>query len=120
MLDDDLPLLFKLTRRARFMRKNPTPSEALLWRHLCGAQLGVRVRRQHVLFPYVADFYVPAYRLVVEVDGGVHRTAEAQAHDARRTRELVATYRVRVLRIDAELVEADPYAAAALVRAALW
>jgi very-short-patch-repair endonuclease len=101
------------------MRKNPTASEALLWRRLCGKQLGVRVRRQHVLHPYVADFFVAAYELVVEVDGGVHRTAEARARDAHRDAELGRIYGVRVLRIDAELVETDVFAAVALVRAAL-
>jgi very-short-patch-repair endonuclease len=82
-------------------------------------QLGVRVRRQHVLHPFVADFYVAAYKLVVEVDGGVHDTPEARARDARRDAELARMYGVRVLRIDAELVERDVYAAVALVRAAL-
>ena len=119
MFDDDGPLLFSLTPRARFFRKHPTPSERLMWRALCGKQLGVRVRRQHVLHPYVVDFFVPAYRLVVEIDGGVHRSDEAQARDARRERVLVAVHRVRVLRIDAELVERDVYAAVARVRAAL-
>jgi very-short-patch-repair endonuclease len=119
MLEHDGPSLFSLTPRARFMRKNPTPSEALLWRCLCGKQLGCRVRRQHQLYPFVADFFVASYKLVVEVDGGVHRTAEARARDAWRDAELARMYGVRVLRIDAELVERDVYAAVALVRAAL-
>src|ERR1700720_3504267 len=84
MLEHDGPSLFRLIPRARTMRKNPTRSEALLWRRVCGRQLGVRVRRQHPMHPYIADFYVAAYKLVVEVDGGVHRTAEARARDAHR------------------------------------
>ena len=86
---------------------------------MCGKQLGVRVRRQHVLYPYIADFFVPAYKLVVEVDGGVHRSAEAQLRDARRELHLARAYGVTVLRIPAELVERDVYAAVARVRAAL-
>ena len=91
----------------------------MLWRCLCGKQLGVRVRRQHVLYPFICDFYVAAYRLVVEVDGGVHDSAEARVRDAWRDAELARVYGVRVLRIDAELVERDVYAAMAIVRAAL-
>jgi very-short-patch-repair endonuclease len=115
----DGPQLFSLTPLARSMRKSPTPSEAILWRHLCGKQLGVRVRRRHVAFPYVLDFYVASYRLAIEVDGNVHDSAEAQAHDAQREAELARLYGIRVLRINAELVERDAYAAVALVRAAI-
>jgi very-short-patch-repair endonuclease len=101
------------------MRREPTRSEARLWRCLCGKQLGVRVRRQHVLYPFIADFYVAAYKLVVEVDGAVHGSAEARERDTRRDAELARMYGVRVLRIDAGLVERDPYAAAMLVRVAI-
>jgi len=79
----------------------------------------VRVRRQHVLYPFVVDFYVPSYRLVIEVDGGVHDSEPARARDGARTSALVQLYSVRVLRIEASLVERDPYAAVAMVRAAL-
>jgi len=99
------------------MRKAPTRSEALLWAQLRGGKLGVRVRRQHPLWPYVVDFYVPAHRLVIEVDGGIHRFQ--REHDRLRASFLANTYRVRVLCIDAALVERDVLAAVAIVRAAL-
>ena len=85
--------------------------------HLSGRQLGVRVRRQHPLWPFICDFYVASHKLVVEVDGGIHRTLRER--DRVRDPELARVYGVRVLRIDAELVERDVYAAVALVRAAL-
>ena len=97
------------------MRKAPTRSEALLWAHLRGRKLGVRVRRQHPLHPFVVDFFVCAHRLAIEVDGGIHRWQ--REHDLARDRYLASTYRVLVLRIDAELVERDVLAAVALVRA---
>ncbi len=68
---------------------------------------------------FVVDFFVASRRLVIEVDGGVHRSTEARARDALRDAELGRLYGVRVLRIDAELVENDVFAAVALVRAAL-
>ena len=78
-----------------------------------------RVRRQHPMHPYVVDFYVAAHKLVVEIDSGVHCGAEARARDSRRDAELGRLYGVRVLRIEAELVEADVFAAGARVRAVL-
>ncbi|HEX7604596.1 MAG TPA: endonuclease domain-containing protein [Polyangiaceae bacterium] len=70
------------------MRSAPTPSEALLWRHLRGDALGVRFRRQVVVGPFIVDFYCAAARLVVEIDGGIH-LAQAE-RDARRDAALVA------------------------------
>ena len=99
------------------MRKAPTKSEALLWAQLRGSKLGVRVRRQHPLHPFVVDFFVCAYRLAIEVDGGIHRWQ--REHDLARDRYLASTYRVRVLRIDGDLVERDVRAAVAIVCAAL-
>src|SRR5258706_14751059 len=100
---NDPSLLSRLGPLAREMRKRPTPSEAKLWNAIRMRRLGVRWRRQHVLAPYVVDFFCCAHRLVVEVDGGVH--VAQQFHDARRDAELVRLHGVRILRLEAELVE---------------
>jgi very-short-patch-repair endonuclease len=99
------------------MRKVPTRSEALLWAHVRGRALGPRVRRQHPLHPFIVDFFVPSYRLVIELDGSVHDAL--RAFDVARDAELARLYGVRVLRIDARLVERDVGAALAIIRAAL-
>jgi very-short-patch-repair endonuclease len=70
-----------LLKRARAMRRDMTPGEQRLWRALREADLGGRVRRQVPLGPFIADFYIPAAKLVVEVDGATHDDAAA---DARR------------------------------------
>jgi len=58
-----------------------------LWLHLRRRALdGWKFRRQHVLAGYVADFYCPALRLVVEVDGPVHELRAPE--DAARTAAL--------------------------------
>lgn len=62
------------------------------------------------------DFLVPATRLVIEVDGGYHRTRRVA--DARRERAL-RRLGYRVLRLEAELVLGAPGEAVARVRAAL-
>ncbi len=71
------------------------------------------------MHPYIVDFYVAAYRLVIEIDGGAHASEAARLGDARRDAELVRTFGVRVLRLPAELVENEIGAALAIVRRAL-
>jgi very-short-patch-repair endonuclease len=112
-------LLSRLTPLARQKRKAPTRSEVILWNALRMRKLGVRVRRQHVLAPYVVDFYVPAHRLVIEVDGGYHASPEQQLADAHRERELVRLHGVRIVRFAAALVEAQPATVVSVIRAAL-
>ena len=108
------------TSFARWMRAHPTRSEALLFGQLRKRKLGVRFRQQHVFaLGYIVDLYAPCAKLVVEVDGGVHRKPEQARLDAQRQRELEAVYGVRIVAVTAELVERDPHAAADIVRAAL-
>jgi very-short-patch-repair endonuclease len=73
---------------ARAFRANPTEAEQILWNRLRRKQLGVRFRRQHPMGPYIVDFFCPAARLVVELDGSQHGFETAIAPDERRTRWL--------------------------------
>jgi very-short-patch-repair endonuclease len=59
--------------------------ESLLWSRLRGGCLDhAKFRRQHVIGRYVADFYCPECRLVVEVDGMSHQhTSDADAERQR-------------------------------------
>ena len=98
---------------------HPTPSERIFWRADCQRQLGVRVRRQHPLHPFIADFFAASRRLVIEIDGGVHASEGARVADPRRDSDLARTYGVRVLRLEAELVARDLVGALSLVRDAL-
>ncbi|MBV9636240.1 MAG: DUF559 domain-containing protein [Methylobacteriaceae bacterium] len=44
--------------------------EVVLWQLLRGGRLGaLRFRLQHPIGPYILDFYCPAVRLAVELDG---------------------------------------------------
>jgi very-short-patch-repair endonuclease len=99
------------------MRAELNPAEAALWAAIRSKQLGVSFRRQvPLLGRFIADFYAPAVRLVVEVDGSWHRGRESA--DAARDRKLVrAGY--RVLRLRAELVLSELPVAVARVREAV-
>ncbi|MFD2246503.1 endonuclease domain-containing protein [Pontibacter ruber] len=71
------------------MRKNMTPAEEELWRLLRKHKLGGRkFRRQHSIGNYIVDFYCASEKLVLEVDGSVHDTAEAIANDEVRDETL--------------------------------
>ena len=56
------------------MRQNPTQAEAILWHYFRKERLGgYKFRRQHIIQTFIVDFYCPAARLVIEVDGPVHQ-----------------------------------------------
>jgi very-short-patch-repair endonuclease len=62
-----------LLDHARSMRQAPTPAEHKLWQALRKQQIGgLKFRRQVPLGPFIADFYCPSARLVVEADGVTH------------------------------------------------
>ena len=64
-----------------------------MWRALREMNLPGRVRRQHPIGQHIADFAIPAYKLVIEIDGGQHATAVES--DSERTRALKSKgYRV--------------------------
>jgi len=86
------------------LRTNGTAAEATLWRALKSAQLGgYKFRRQHGVGPYVLDFYCPAARLAVELDGAGHADAVGQVHDAERDSYLGALG-IRILRFENKLI----------------
>jgi very-short-patch-repair endonuclease len=64
------PELFK---RALEMRKKPTEAEKILWKHIRTFRSeGYIFRRQHPIDIFIADFYCPKLKLVIEVDGEIH------------------------------------------------
>ena len=84
------PKAFKL---AKELRHNTTPSERKLWAALRADQLGVSIRRQHAIGPYITDFCCIKRKLVIELDGGHH--LDQVEYDARRTAYLASRgYRV--------------------------
>ncbi len=94
--------------RAQHLRRHETGPEKALWGVLKGKSLdGYKFRRQHPFGPYILDFYCPAERLAVELDGETHRTPEARAHDEVRTRYL-SGFGIRVIRFSDDAAVHDP------------
>ncbi len=67
---------------AKRMRRAPTYAEAKLWKLLRKTDL--HFRRQAPIGPYIVDFVSHSARLIVELDGGVHRLPEVMARDLER------------------------------------
>ena len=86
------------------LRKNLTPAEAFLWRHLKAKKLcGRRFNRQHSIKNYIVDFYCASEKLVIELDGAVHNTPQAQEYDRKRT-EVLNKLGFTVIRFENKMV----------------
>ena len=90
---------------AKRLREEMTPAETRLWEELSARKLnGLRFRAQHPIGQFILDFYCPACKLVIELDGVSH-TGEME-QDAARTAQLAA-YGYRVLRFQNDEVMTD-------------
>ena len=63
----------KLKERRQDLRKNQTSAENILWNRLRREQLGYKFRRQHSIGGYILDFCCLKKKLIVEVDGPIHK-----------------------------------------------
>ena len=83
----------------RKLRHQSTAEENALWQMLKSKRLNnSHWYRQFSVGPYVLDFYCPAAKLCVEVDGLQHQTEEGQKHDEIRSSYL-AKEGIEVLRV---------------------
>ena len=84
-----------------------TGTELRVWIRIRGRKLdGWKFRRQHPIGPYWVDFYCPAARLIVEIDGPTHEDDRKWAYDVRRQAWLEAAG-YRVLRIPVIWIDQD-------------
>ncbi|RMG54030.1 MAG: endonuclease domain-containing protein [Bacteroidetes bacterium] len=99
---------------AREMRKNPTPAEKYFWGKVRNRQLdGKKFNRQFIMqhdevmdVPhfFIADFYCHEHRLVVELDGGIHKQ---QADYDKIREEVLKEMGFSIIRFPNELVLGD-------------
>ena len=70
---------------AKKLRANATPHERILWRALKELPIeGTHFRRQAPIGPYIVDFFCPAKRLIIELDGGHHNEDATAERDSKR------------------------------------
>ena len=72
----------QLKEFSRENRKNPTEAENMLWQLLRKDQTGYKIRRQHAIDLYIADFVCLEKGLIIELDGHHHKLNK-EADDAR-------------------------------------
>jgi len=85
-------------QKRRELRKNMTEAEKALWKKLRRKRLeGLKFFRQYGIGAYIADFYCPQRKLVIEVDGGQHFSEEGRGYDAQRERYM-SSLGIRTLR----------------------
>jgi very-short-patch-repair endonuclease len=93
--------------RARAMRRAMSEPEVMLWSRLRGrGPEKPTFRRQHPFGRVILDFYCPAARLAIEVDGRTHWDDEAQDRDAARDRWLNGQG-IEVMRVPASRIYHD-------------
>ncbi|HEX7946604.1 MAG TPA: DUF559 domain-containing protein [Phenylobacterium sp.] len=91
----------RIANRARSLRRALTEPEVMLWSRLKGRGHGRPVFRcQHPIGSIILDFYCPAAKLAVEVDGRTHWDDDAIEKDRRRDAWL-ATQGIAVTRVGA-------------------
>jgi very-short-patch-repair endonuclease len=95
-----------LVQLARKMRSEPTDPEKWLWSCLRARQLGgAKFRRQRPLGRYIADFCCDEAKLVVELDGDIHKE---QAEYDRTRDEMLAAAGYQILRFANEAILNEP------------
>ncbi len=61
-----------LKENARANRKEQTEAEEILWDKVRDNKLGFKIRRQHPVDQFIADFICLDKKLIIEVDGSIH------------------------------------------------
>ena len=84
--------------KRRLLRNDLTAAESVVWSKVRSKQVhGLKFRRQYSIGPYVVDFYCPARKLAVEIDGDSHYIAGSNEYDAQR-QTFIESFGIRFLR----------------------
>lgn len=85
-----------LQKTAKIMRQKPTKAEKAFMDKLIS--WGIRFKFQFIIAGYIPDFYLPEYKLIVEIDGFSHYTTKGVLRDKFRT-AILEKQGFKVLRI---------------------
>ena len=107
-----------LIDKAKRMRHEPTKAENALWDCIRNRKIDYKIRRQHIVSGFIADFICIEKKAVIEVDGGIHATKEQLEHDTFRT-EVLNSNGFNVLRYTNEEVLKNPYDVAKKIKTEL-
>ncbi len=68
------------------LKDHQTDAELLLWKYLRNKYTGHKIRRQHVIGGFIADFACLSKKVVIKIDGRIHKFQKEQ--DDIRTKHL--------------------------------
>jgi leucyl-tRNA synthetase len=77
-----------LKEAGREQRHAPTEAENKLWQRLRANKIGYKIRRQHAIDTFIADFVCLFKQTVIEVDGKIHDNKDQKEFDEFRTKQL--------------------------------
>ena len=84
--------------KRRRLRSDMPAAENVVWSRLRRKLVcGYKFRRQYSVGPYVIDFYCPALRLAVEIDGESHFVTGGNDYDEQR-QAFIESFGIRFLR----------------------
>jgi cyclase len=95
--------IFQIAER---LRRDMAITEKMIWEKVSNKQLGVRIRRQHPIWKFIADFYCHEVKLVIEIDGGIHLRSENKEYDISRD-IILKEFRIEILRFTNDEVMKD-------------
>ena len=87
------------------MRENMTQAEKVVWELLKEKKMvGLRFKAQHPIDIFIADFYCHALKLIIEIDGKIHKSKDQKENDIGREAEL-EHWGIKVIRFANEEVK---------------
>ncbi len=105
-VSDDVSMFYNakphIVDKVKTLRLNMTDAEKMLWERLKKKQIpGLHFRAQHPIDIFIADFYCHKIKLVIEIDGGMHKAADRNLYDIGQTNEM-EEYGIKVIRFTNE------------------
>jgi very-short-patch-repair endonuclease len=98
-----LPYDPNLRERARDLRKSQTKWEKKLWFEFLSNKTP-QFYRQKPIDHYIADFYCPKLKLVIEIDGNQHVAEDSIEYDRIRS-EVLESYCLKIIRFSNSDIE---------------
>ncbi len=108
------PVIYKKIKQIQeSLRKNPTKAEKIIWRYLRNKKTGHKIRRQHIIDRYIADFVCLRKKLIIEIDGMIH--IKQREYDDFRT-IILNELGFKVIRFSNDDIYRDPETVALLIK----
>jgi very-short-patch-repair endonuclease len=80
------------------LRRSQTEAEIALWQKLRDKEfMGYKFFRQYGIGEYIADFYCPQHKLVIEIDGSHHYSDGGREYDESRE-EYMSSLSIKTIR----------------------